>query len=266
MNRDFTLSDREVADYFDSGFVGPYTLREDMTDIRAHVVELLASEGPYGRAELDPMILDGHPDGAQSLDRHLDCRLIANLCTDNRITDRLATLYGDDLLLLYSQFMNKRPSGDEVGWHQDKGFFGLHPPITPNVWVAIDEATERNGCLQLVPGSNKWDIDHIRTAREDNVFEYEADPEFVEDNISQGDITTMELEAGEFVIFSESTLHRSLPNQTHNRRLGLSVRATLPYARFPENPIRGSPKLASLCGDNLPQVHRTEALPQECRH
>lgn len=46
--------------------------------------------------------------------------------------------------------------GREKPWHQDKAYFD-YPLDTPvvGVWIALDEATVENGCMQLLPGRHK---------------------------------------------------------------------------------------------------------------
>lgn len=46
--------------------------------------------------------------------------------------------------------------GREKPWHQDKAYFE-YPVDTPvvGVWIALDEATVANGCMQVLPGRHK---------------------------------------------------------------------------------------------------------------
>lgn len=46
--------------------------------------------------------------------------------------------------------------GREKPWHQDKAYFD-YPLDTPVVgtWIALDEATIENGCMQILPGRHK---------------------------------------------------------------------------------------------------------------
>lgn len=46
--------------------------------------------------------------------------------------------------------------GREKPWHQDKAYFE-YPVDTPvvGVWIALDEATIANGCMQVLPGRHK---------------------------------------------------------------------------------------------------------------
>jgi phytanoyl-CoA hydroxylase len=46
--------------------------------------------------------------------------------------------------------------GREKPWHQDKAYFkyALNTPVV-GTWIALDEATVENGCMQIMPGLHK---------------------------------------------------------------------------------------------------------------
>ena len=67
-------------------------------------------------------------------------------------------LYAGQAQMDYEQFLAKKPnrSQAEFAMHQDLGYW----PKTKNTWtatfsLALNDATVENGCLQVVPGSNK---------------------------------------------------------------------------------------------------------------
>lgn len=67
------------------------------------------------------------------------------------------TLFQDMALL-------KPPAlGREKPWHQDHAYFD-YPLGTPvvGVWIALDEATVENGCMQLLPGRHREPIVHFK--------------------------------------------------------------------------------------------------------
>lgn len=53
--------------------------------------------------------------------------------------------------------------GREKPWHQDHAYFDyeLGTPIV-GVWIALDQATVENGCMQLLPGQHRDPIVHFR--------------------------------------------------------------------------------------------------------
>jgi phytanoyl-CoA hydroxylase len=67
-------------------------------------------------------------------------------------------LYDGDAVMDYEQFLAKKPNKDkaEFAMHQDLGYW----PKTENTWtatfsLALSDSDLVNGCLQVVPGSNK---------------------------------------------------------------------------------------------------------------
>lgn len=49
--------------------------------------------------------------------------------------------------------------GGVVAWHQDYSYWTRTTPLQHlTCWVALDDATAENGCLQYIPGSHKWDL------------------------------------------------------------------------------------------------------------
>lgn len=66
-------------------------------------------------------------------------------------------LIGPDATLDYDQLLAKRPGSlDAVfAWHQDLAYWPLTPDTrTVTCWLAVDDATEENGCLRFIAGSH----------------------------------------------------------------------------------------------------------------
>lgn len=67
-------------------------------------------------------------------------------------------LYDGEAVMDYEQFLAKKPQKEqaEFAMHQDLGYW----PKTPNTWtatfsLALSDSAIINGCLQVVPGSNR---------------------------------------------------------------------------------------------------------------
>jgi phytanoyl-CoA hydroxylase len=76
-----------------------------------------------------------------------------------RLVAMLAELTGGDAFrVLIDQLHYKPPrAGGWNGWHRDMPSFPLVRPCTAlTAWVALDDATERSGCMLMVPGSHQW--------------------------------------------------------------------------------------------------------------
>ncbi len=69
----------------------------------------------------------------------------------------LRQLLGDEPILFQDMGLIKPPRlGREKPWHQDLSYFNYEPTgKVVGVWIALDEATIANGCMQLLPGLHK---------------------------------------------------------------------------------------------------------------
>jgi ectoine hydroxylase-related dioxygenase (phytanoyl-CoA dioxygenase family) len=60
----------------------------------------------------------------------------------------------------HDQLFCKPPRhGGVVAWHQDYSYWTRTEPMAHlTCWIALDDATRENGCLQYVPGSHRWNL------------------------------------------------------------------------------------------------------------
>ena len=67
-------------------------------------------------------------------------------------------------LLIQSMYIFKQPKiGGEVVCHQDSTFIYTEPETTVGFWVALENATIENGCLQVASGEHKGPLRKIFT-------------------------------------------------------------------------------------------------------
>src|SRR6185312_9877898 len=68
-----------------------------------------------------------------------------------RILDVIEDVLGPDLLVFTATFFIKE-TGTETfaAWHQDATYFGLTPHEHVTAWVALYDATEEAGCMEVV--------------------------------------------------------------------------------------------------------------------
>ncbi len=216
-----SLTRDEIDTFNKNGFLGPYAAYppEEMDAIREHV-NLLLEGGPssYGSSS------------GQS--RHLDDPITWQICSRPAIVERMADLYGRDLLLWRSNYFSKPPGTGEIPWHQDYNYWPIDPVVNISAWLAIDPASVENSCVQIIPGSHKNILPHV-PAEEGMLFHEMADPE----GFDTSNVVNMELKAGEFFLFNERTLHRSNPNTSRKPRIGLAIRVTIPIVHVDHEKI-----------------------------
>lgn len=147
---------------------------------------------------------------------------------------------GDSYCSNGGAFFLKPPlNGSPVGCHQDSHvWFGgdpwenEKPPELFDAWIAFDEATVENGCLQLFPGSEKYGIlphpksDEQRAATSGPVG---TDPASL--GLTQEDAVYCTMKPGDLVFWKQDMLHQSDPNHSVRPRLGMSL-SLIPVAEM----------------------------------
>jgi len=160
---------------------------------------------------------------------HMKYGHVWDLITHPRITAIVKDVLGDDVVGWGAQFFCKMPGdGKIVAWHQDASYWPLTPYKTLTIWLAIDDADARNGCMKFVAGSHL--LGHLTyrrsAASEDNVLD-----QTVENAEQYGTVVYNELEAGQISIHSDLLLHSSEVNNSQRRRCGLTLRYCTPDVR-----------------------------------
>ena len=213
--QNFALSKAEIEQFHNEGYLGPYAVcsPEEMAEHRRQIERMLTTPGPNKK----------NP----SQCRHLDSAVVYGLCSHPAVVDRMRSLYGDDLILWASYFFTKEPGGSEIPWHQDLNYWPLEPVVNVSAWMAIDPVTVENSCVRIIPGSHKKVVPHVKSP-DGMAFSEMVDMNYVDASKA----INMELKPGEFFLFNEKTLHQSEPNRSNQRRMGLSMRVTLPFVKI----------------------------------
>jgi phytanoyl-CoA hydroxylase len=81
-----------------------------------------------------------------------------DLVFNPKILDVVENLIGPNIQLHHTKLNLKPPSNREARfeWHQDYPFFPHTNFDLLAVMIYLDDSTEENGCLTIVPGSHKW--------------------------------------------------------------------------------------------------------------
>lgn len=210
----YQLSGEEMERFRRQGYLGPYALcsPDEMRGMQPAIERVLETDAP--------------DHGVREHNRHLDCPLIHELATHPAVVKRMAALYGPDLLLWRTNFFVKEPGAKEIPWHQDFNYWPLEPPIIISAWIAVDAATLENSCLQIIPGSHRKVVPHVKATSE-MAFGQMGDLGFIDTS----GCVNLEMQPGEFVLFNERTLHHSDANRSAKRRIGLAVRVIVPIVK-----------------------------------
>jgi hypothetical protein len=152
---------------------------------------------------------------------------------DSNVLDVVESILGPDLALFSSHFFCKPPAdGKSVPWHQDAYFW--RNQIKPaseavTVWLAIDPATEKNGCMRVIPASHRERTLRYQQLDDDqSVFDEELDPADVDERRA----IPVELQPNQASIHSAALVHGSPANTSPLRRCGFTMRYISTRVRF----------------------------------
>jgi len=124
------------------------------------------------------------------------------------LTDLCADLIGPDVRLYWDQAVYKKHDADATfPWHQDNGYAFVEPQQYLTCWIALTDATEDNGCPQVLPGIH----------RGGTVAHHLTDAGYVCADQPTGAIN-VPARAGDIVVFSSLTPHCTGPNLTNGVR------------------------------------------------
>ncbi|MEV6835732.1 phytanoyl-CoA dioxygenase family protein [Streptomyces sp. NPDC051133] len=128
---------------------------------------------------------------------------------------------------LVNSFLWAKPAvvGSAKPWHQDMAFappgFDPEEHAILTVWIALEPATERNGCLEFLPGSHLHGLfphsgDKEREPGQPALTDA-VEPHVADALLPRGrDAVAVPLAPGSAVMFDGMVLHRSAPNTTPN--------------------------------------------------
>jgi Phytanoyl-CoA dioxygenase (PhyH) len=146
----------------------------------------------------------------------------AKLAHDPRILDVVEDLLGPNLLIYTSTFFIKEPHSPTIAaWHQDSTYYGLEPKEEITVWIALTEADEDAGCMEAL--SFRGEPRQLRHAS--RVVEHSVNraSQMIVEPLEEASPVAMPLAAGSFSMHHGLCPHRSGPNSTDHRRIGLGL-------------------------------------------
>ena len=159
----------------------------------------------------------------------------------------VAPAAGSRDVTVVSTFLWAKPSrvGSAKPWHQDMafappGFLDSYRNVV-TVWLALDPATQENGCLEFVPGSHRTGLfphaGHPERDADEPVTKDAVEPHVDVGAVLPGARTAVvPLRPGSAVMFDGMILHRSAANIAESPRRAISFVYAIPRASRPASP------------------------------
>ena len=139
-----------------------------------------------------------------------------------RILDAVESVIGPDILVFTSTFFIKEAhSPTFAAWHQDATYFGIEPYEHVTAWVALSDATEEAGCMEVVSSHGQpQQLHHAALGLKDSI---NGGGQAIVEDFDQGGGKMMALPAGNFSLHHTLCRHRSAPNRAAHRRVGIGI-------------------------------------------
>ncbi len=124
-----------------------------------------------------------------------------------------AQLCGEGMVIDFDQLLAKQPGRDDAvfGWHQDQAYWiDTDDRRTATCWLAVDDSTVENGCMQFLPGS------HLEPVRPHHPLHGDRDTShtLVTDLRPADVLVPVPIARGDITVHSEGVLHGSGGNTT----------------------------------------------------
>jgi ectoine hydroxylase-related dioxygenase (phytanoyl-CoA dioxygenase family) len=141
---------------------------------------------------------------------HKISQLIYEALATPAIVDVLTSVIGPNVKCMQSMLFIKASGKPGQAWHQDEFFIPTRDRSLIGAWIALDDATVQNGCLWVIPGSQRHGIIWPQKAHNDRRFDCTGEAMYYP--YSDDDAVPVEVRRGSIVFFNGYLLHRSLPN------------------------------------------------------
>lgn len=206
-----TLSAEERRMYDEQGFLRVPAVfpMEELESLDQEIDRILGTAGQKAAEHL--------PGWVQQVGTYSD--LTCAFSEDERLLTLIEDIVKPGIAIHSTKLVAKPPHFEEVcHWHQDEAFY-RHPDdantfsqTRMSAWVPFQDTDDHNGCLWVVPGSQRWGlqpyekVDHGQCRRRLDPAEYLAQA------------IPLRVQAGDVVLFSAWLWHHSKGNQSDRVR------------------------------------------------
>lgn len=222
---EYVLSPEQIEQFHRDGYV---TLRDVLTEEEMAAIEpeferfitgqvpdmgrdFCDMSGPYDRKFEDFSLVNA------VLPRKYQPEIRDNIY-ERRSASIARQLIGESATLDYDQFLAKRPAKPDAvfTWHQDLGYWptGTPEPLTATCSLALDDADQENGCLKVVPGSQKKGLRPHRPLMGEN----REQSHILSVALTEDDpVVELPLKRGDITVHDEMIIHGSGGNRSPDR-------------------------------------------------
>ncbi|GLX71262.1 phytanoyl-CoA dioxygenase family protein [Paenibacillus glycanilyticus] len=217
-----TITDEQVQYYRENGFVQIDNMlsEEELEELRSYLDEtMMVQDGrstqTAASGDLYYRVLN------QRVNTWRDHGGMARFVLSRRFAEAARQLTGaNGIRLFHDHALLKMPQDSKATpWHQDFPYWPMNESGALSIWIALDDVDENNGCMMMVPKSQK--IKNLKTI--DLV-----DPKdiFADDGAKEVDRNTaavVRMKAGSCTFHDGLTFHYAHANNTDKPRRALAI-------------------------------------------
>lgn len=158
----------------------------------------------------------------QMVQLHLHFSWAYKLVLHPLILEHLVPILGPNILVHGSTLFYKKPNNEKyVSWHQDGYFMKFSSPKYVTAWVAFEDSTPENGCLQVIPNSHHTVYKHESIPNKNTVLPSGLT---IVENFDEQNAINLTLKAGEMSLHHVNIIHGSQANTSDKPRIGFAIR------------------------------------------
>ncbi len=227
------LTSQQVEQFQQKGYLNiPHRLiAEDHLDLlREHYDALFAKKRGTSGEGLRNLAIAGESEQDETADRSEEMLQIVEMWRYDEVYRQLLyhtplldiaeSLIGPNIQLFHDQALYKPARhGGEVPWHQDNGYWCCTPSNLVSIWIALDNADEENGGMNVIPGSHLESApNHDRAVSEKGKL-----PALLQANVDENRAAPVPLKAGYAMVHHCLMLHQTNPNRSQRRRRAMVI-------------------------------------------
>ncbi|XP_062929580.1 phytanoyl-CoA dioxygenase domain-containing protein 1 isoform X2 [Mobula hypostoma] len=145
--------------------------------------------------------------------------MFKNLTHSHKVQEVAQKLGLQEPVIVQSMYIFKQPEiGGEVTPHQDATFLYTEPlGSIVGFWIALDDATEENGCLWFIPGSHRAGITRRMMRGQNGEYPF---LKFVgqEPNYPDNEFISVPVKKGGLILIHGQVVHKSASNTSDKSR------------------------------------------------
>lgn len=217
------LTEKQVADFQRDGFLFPFPLLSE-TERQECLQGLARYEDWLGER------VNATDELRWRTMTYLFLPWVARLAQDPRILDRVEDLLGPDIMVWTGTFFIKEANSLTIAdWHQDSTYHGTEPGGSIAAWIALTDASAAAGCMDVLSFNGEPKL----MRHEAHVVQNSVNRagQRITEAFDESRAVSMPLKAGEFSFHHGLCMHRSGPNTTDHRRIGLAFNYIRPDFR-----------------------------------